>query len=117
MVYQTKVNSIGNNVGAFGGKMLILFGNEAPDTLKDFCYNIDVNQTDQPIEVGQKICFGDECFEIEGVGNMAERNLNNLGHLTVLFGAPASEMLPGSIIVKGEKVPEIEEGTVITIQE
>ena len=44
MIYSTRVNTIGQMVGAFGGKMLILFGNEAPDTLKDFCYGIDVNK-------------------------------------------------------------------------
>ena len=53
MIYSTRVNTIGQMVGAFGGKMLILFGNEAPDTLKDFCYGIDVNKTEEALAPGQ----------------------------------------------------------------
>ena len=115
MIYSTRVNTIGQMVGAFGGKMLILFGNEAPDTLKDFCYGIDVNKTEEALAPGQTISFGDSAINITNVGDMAERNLNALGHLTVLFGAAEDEMLPGSIIVDGEQVPEIPIGTHIRI--
>lgn len=103
-------------VGAFGGKMLILFGNEAPDTLKDFCYGVDVNKTTETLAAGQTISFGDNAYTITNVGNMAERNLNALGHLTVLFNAADEEMLPGAIIVKGDEVPEINIGDKIVIQ-
>ena len=43
LVYENKIIGAGDMVSAFQGeKMFILFGDNAPDTLKDFCYTIDI---------------------------------------------------------------------------
>ena len=42
VIYDNKVKGLGACVAEFEG-MFILFGDNAPDTLKDYCYTIDVN--------------------------------------------------------------------------
>ena len=44
VIYDNKVKGMGDCVAEFEDSgMFILFGDNAPDTLKDYCYSIDVN--------------------------------------------------------------------------
>ncbi len=116
-IYQTIVRGKGPQVEAFGGEMLILFGNEAPDTLKDFCYSVEVTAPTAAIAPGQTLCLGDATFKILHVGEIAERNLRELGHLTVVFSGKEDALLPGSIVVEESVNPGMAIGTTITICE
>lgn len=114
-IYETQVIGKGDNVEAFGTEMLILFGNEAPDTLKDFCYSIKVEKPKQKIEPGQTLMLGDYAFKIAYVGDIAERNLTNLGHLTVNFNGKEESLMPGAIVVEAKPNPGMAVGTTIKI--
>lgn len=114
-VYKNTVKSMGPSVDAFGGEMIILFGENAPDTLKDFCYGIDVVPTSAPITKGMVITFDGNPYKIVAVGNIAEKNLVNLGHLTVNFTGNAEDCLPGAIVVEKKAGPDIQIGTEIEI--
>ena len=71
IIYENTVKSKGSLVGEFGDGMFILFGDNAPDMLKDYCYGIDVVPTNTTIEVGQTLKVDGEEFEILGVGDVA----------------------------------------------
>lgn len=114
-VYQNQIKSMGPSVDAFGGEMIILFGENAPDTLKDYCYGIDVIPTNERIREGMNIAFDGESFIIQAVGNMAERNLVSLGHLTINFTGNSSDCLPGAIVVENKPAPNLSVGTRIEI--
>ena len=116
-IYKNKVKAAGKDVKAFGGEMLILFGDNAPDTLKDYCYTIDVKPTEGTIKKGQKIKFDNNDYEIVEVGDIAEKNLVNLGHLTVHFSGDPAQCLPGAIVVENKPAPDIQIGTEIEINE
>ena len=45
IIYENIVKAKGSLVGEFGDGMFILFGDNAPDMLKDYCYSIDVLPT------------------------------------------------------------------------
>lgn len=115
IVYENVVKGKGALVGEFGNEMLITFGDSAPDTLKDYCYSVDVKNTNAKIEKGQKLIIDNEVFEIMLVGDIAEQNLVTLGHITVNFTGE-TEVLPGAIIVENKPCPNIEIGTVIKIE-
>ena len=54
-MYQVTIKGKGAMVDAFREEgIFVTFGDNAPDTLKDFCYSIDVN----PVEVKKKNYFG-----------------------------------------------------------
>lgn len=114
-VYTNQIKSMGPAVDAFGGEMIILFGENAPDTLKDFCYGIDVLPTNEPIKEGMKIAFDGVPYTIQAVGDIAERNLVNLGHLTVNFTGNTGDCLPGAIVVEQKQAPNLSVGTKIEI--
>lgn len=117
VVYSNKIINAGKDVTAFGEEMVILFGDNAPDTLKDYCYTIPIVQTVKTIKPGQFFSIDGEKFEILHVGELAEKNLNGLGHLTVNFTAEKDNSLPGAIIVEKKPHGPIKIGTVIEIIE
>ena len=114
--YENKIIGKGNSVGEFGNEMLILFGQSAPDTLKEYCYTIEPVKVDGEIKVGDILELDDNKFEILEVGNIAQKNFEELGHLTVNFTESDTfdEVLTGAIMVKG-KNNGIDVGTTIKI--
>lgn len=115
VIYENKVKNLGDLVSAFGDEMAILFGDNAPDTLKDFCYTIDVKKVEGVIEEGDTIIIGSERFKILAVGNVAQKNLEELGHLTINFSGE-KDVLPGAIVVEMKPCPKIQVGTEIRIE-
>ncbi len=63
VIYDNKVKGMGDCVAEFEDSgMFILFGDNAPDTLKDYCYSIDVNPIAEEIKAGQKaVIDGIQC--------------------------------------------------------
>lgn len=116
IIYENVIKGKGNSVGEFGTEMFILFGENAPDTLKDFCYLIDLKEADSSIEVGQTLHIDDESFKILAVGDIAQRNLESLGHLTVNFSGDKGDVLPGSIVVEKKDHKALDIGTVMKIE-
>lgn len=117
-IYENKINSLGAMVEEFKGeKMIILFGDSAPDTLKDYCYSINVIPASGEIKPGQKLAIGSNSYTITAVGDIAQRNLESLGHISVVFNGAAEAELPGSIYVTDNDVPDIASGDVICIEE
>jgi PTS system glucitol/sorbitol-specific IIA component len=115
-IYESKVKSIGSLADSFlEEKMLILFGDGAPQELKDFCYNIDVVDAAEEIQAGQKLYINDVKFEITSVGNVVQRNLTTLGHITLRFDGSSSPELPGTIYLEDKDIPSIDLGTKLKI--
>jgi len=96
-------------------KMLILFGDAAPQDLKDFCYNIEVVNVDEDIQAGQTLYINNEKFKITSVGDVVQRNLTTLGHITLRFDGSATPELPGTLYLEDKEVPSIEVGSELKI--
>ncbi|MGE6259949.1 PTS glucitol/sorbitol transporter subunit IIA [Heyndrickxia sporothermodurans] len=115
-IYETKVKNIGPMANSFlEEKMLILFGNEAPQDLKEFCYCIDVTSVDGEILTGQKVYINNEKYEITAVGDVVKRNLSSLGHITIRFDGSKTPELPGTLYLEDKNLPVIEPNTEIKI--
>lgn len=116
VVYENVVKGIGSQVGAFGDEeLIILFGEDAPDTLKEYCHIIEVKPTVHKIEVGQTLQLGDNSYEITAVGDVVEKNLVELGHITIVFDGSQEAILPGTLYVKGDTLPHLMAGSSICI--
>ena len=82
-MYQVTIKGKGAMVDAFREEgIFVTFGDNAPDTLKDFCYSIDVNPVDGEVTPGCKLVIDGKEFKIVKVGEVANENLKNLGHIT-----------------------------------
>lgn len=117
VIYQTKIEEIGDEVDAFlGDGMFILFGKGAPDELKDYCFIIEIVACTGVIEAGQRLHLGDESFLITAVGEVARMNLDSLGHITVVFNGATTAAMHGSVYVEARKPPKVSVGSIIAIE-
>lgn len=105
-IYETKVNGLGDLVEAFlGEKMLILFKDNAPDELKDYCVLHEENNLTDQIAAGDVFYLGNTAYDIVFVGEQVQKNLRDLGHITIRFNGNAdNESLEGSLYVEDKPV-------------
>lgn len=98
--------------------MLILFNETAPDELKEVCV---VHRFDDPIQDRMlvekgRIVLGEQELHIQKVGNVANQNFAQLGHVTLQFPtAETTEVLPGAILVEETEIPRVSTGDPIKI--
>ena len=115
-IYETTINSIGPLATTFlEEKMIILFGDGAPQELAEFCYGIPVVDVKESIKPGQKLVINDESFEITSVGEIVERNLTSIGHITIRFDGSTNPELPGTLYIEDKDLPAFDIGTKLKI--
>lgn len=118
IIYENKVKALGDCVKEFqDANMFILFGDNAPEELRDYCYSVSVNPIHGKIAAGQILKIDDHEYEITAVGEEAPVTLAGLGHCTVNFNGEKSAELPGTLYVENKPIPDIQIGTIIQIIE
>lgn len=117
-IFNTEVTAIGSEATMFKEeKMLILFGDNAPEGLAEYCYNIVLSKTTKEILQGMTLHFDDHSYKITAIGNVVNKNLNDLGHITIKFDSSDEADLAGTLYVEDLLLPEIRIGTSISITE
>lgn len=115
-IFKTEVKGIGPEAALFKEeKMIILFGEEAPEGLAEYCYNIIVNQAEKEIAEGMTLMIDDNEYSITAVGGVVNKNLNTLGHITIKFDGSTTPELPGTLYVEEKAMPEIIVGSEVKI--
>lgn len=117
VIFETKVVAVGPEaVGMMeGANMLILFGEDAPADLAEFCFTIDNKNLNGAIQVGGKVIIDQQEFQITAVGDVVEKNLRNLGHISIHFDGSKEGSLPGTLHVQADSLPILHQGTIINI--
>ncbi|NLH35084.1 MAG: PTS glucitol/sorbitol transporter subunit IIA [Lactococcus chungangensis] len=116
LIFETIVQEIGAEAALFADdKMLILFGDNAPEGLKEYAYQIIINRAKEEITTEMILAIGKTDFKITAVGNLVTKNLNQLGHITMKFTGETTAELPGTLYLEGKEIPIITVGTKITI--
>lgn len=116
MIFETQVTNIGPEAEMFQQeKMLIFFGDDAPETLADYCYNIQLTPSTDEITAGMNFFFDDQSYKITAVGDVVKKNLDDLGHITLRFDGSETAELPGTLYVEDKMMPNITVGTKIAI--
>ncbi|MEB7463139.1 PTS glucitol/sorbitol transporter subunit IIA [Staphylococcus succinus] len=116
-MYKTIVKEIGQDAKAFEEeKMVILFGDNAPDELVDYCYIIDINAVEGTITEKQKLYIDHHVFDIMKVGSAVQDNLSNLGHITLKFDGSNTADQSGTLYLEDADIPEMTKGTELKIQ-
>ena len=116
MIYKTTVDKIGELVPAFREQgMLVFFGANAPEELHDFCILHTVEFKDDALKAGDVITIDETSFEVLAVGDVANENLMNLGHLNLKANGLTTAELPGDVNIAVTELPEVNVGTRIVI--
>lgn len=114
--YQATVTFIGPLAGEFlAEQIIVLFGQNAPEELAEFAILHDGVELTAPFVAGDRVTIGEAGFEILAVGEVANDNLANLGHLVLKFNGETEVEMPGDVCLAAVPLPEITLGTVITI--
>ena len=112
VVYENQVKAAGECVEEFkDAGMFIIFGENAPDEIKDYCYSVSVNPINGEIAPGQYVVIDGAEFKITCVGYEAPITLKGLGHCTFNFSGATEAELPGTIYVEAKPMPEVRIGT------
>ena len=118
-IFETKVIQVGSEAQNIiqDANMLILFGEEAPEDLSEYCFKIDNKNLLGSILEGGKLVVDNQEYSISSVGNVVEKNLTGLGHITISFDGSKEGSLPGTLHVVAEQAVVIEKGSTIQIFE
>ena len=116
--YQGTVLSVGPLVDEFKqAGILVFFGEDAPDELLDFSIIHDARELKMPLAAGDIVTIKEEKYKVLAVGEVANTNLANLGHLILKFNGEEKTRMPGDVNLEAKPVPEINVGTIFKIEE
>lgn len=113
---KSRITEIGELVPAFEEEMLlILFGPSATPELKTICVLHDFDsQPENMLKPGTKMEIGDQQYTITQVGDTANKNFDELGHISIYFRTGKNTILPGAVIAEPEIFPKLQEKAVIS---
>ena len=118
IIYENTIKDKGECAEEFlENNMFVLFGDSAPDEIKDFCFWVDVVPINGTISVGQTVKIGGQSYKITAVGSEVPTTLAGLGHCSFKFSGQTEVELLGTIYVEDKPMPELKVGSVIRIVE
>lgn len=116
-IFQTHVIGIGEQAPQMidEANMIILFGEGAPADLAEYCYQIEQNELSGGIVPGGYLVIDRVRYLITAVGDLVERNLSTLGHITISFDGSDQVSLPGTLHVAADTPVNLVTGTSIEL--
>ncbi|WP_413730061.1 PTS glucitol/sorbitol transporter subunit IIA [Sodalis sp. RH22] len=111
-IYESTFVSAGANATeSFEDNFIITFAEGAPAEVAEYCFihrpNINL---EAPFNPGSLITIGEQSWLVTAVGEVAETNLRELGHITVRFDGAIKAEFPGTVHVEGPTPTSIEPG-------
>jgi len=114
--YTATVTEIGPLVKEFiDAGILVFFGEDAPPELVEFSIIHDGRELKKDLVSGDVVFIDDQEFQVLAVGEVANSNFSNLGHLIIKFNGKDKVELPGDVCVESKPVPQIKVGTILKI--
>ena len=113
--YRTTIAEIGPEAEEMiTAGVLILFGEPLPEALAEVSIVHRPSQTlsGHAIAVGDVVSLGGTELRIDAVGELATRNLDDLGHIVLYVNQPDQKLLPGAVLASGD-IPDLQSGDVI----
>ncbi|WP_257478425.1 PTS glucitol/sorbitol transporter subunit IIA [Acidipropionibacterium jensenii] len=118
VIYSNTIRSVGSEASSFlTQKMLVTFGDQAPEGLRDFCYALPAATCTGTIKVGDTVLIDGRAFPITALGEVAQRNLDSLGHVTLVFDGAPDPRLDGALhVATTGDLPSPQQGSTIVIE-
>ncbi len=115
--YSTIINEIGPNAKDFLEEdMMVIFGNDAPPELRPYCFLVEHNGLKENIMVGDQLVLDTTTYEIIGLGDQVNKNLNDLSHITLNFKGQVDDAMAGTLYLENKKAVELNVGSKIVIE-
>lgn len=115
-IYEICVTAIGPLIAEFTeAGIWVFFHDGAPDELLEFALLHQARAPQEPIAAGQVIEIDGQCYTITGVGDVANTNIRELGHLVLKANGAVEPELPGEICIEARPLPQPFVGTTVRI--
>ena len=114
--FEATVTQIGPMVTEFiNAGILVFFGPDAPPELVEFSIIHDGKELIEDVVPGDVVMIDDESYKVIAVGEVANSNFRNLGHLIMKFNGKDKAELPGDVCVEEKPIPEVDVGTKLKV--
>jgi glucitol/sorbitol PTS system EIIA component len=114
--YEATVIEIGPLVDEFTeAGILVFFSDEAPPELREFSIIHDGKKLRDNVVPNDIIVIDKNSYKVLAVGEVANTNLSNLGHLIIKFNGQNEPKLPGDVCVEKKPVHKVEIGSTFKI--
>lgn len=114
--YEMRVLEIGPLVSEFiEAGILVFFKVGAPPELAEFSILHEPSDYFSDVQPGDYIVIGDHSYYVTAVGEIANKNIRELGHLVMKCNGMTTAQLPGDVCVEEKKLPPISVGSVVKI--
>jgi PTS system glucitol/sorbitol-specific IIA component len=77
--------------------MIIIFDDSAPEELAEICLLHEHQPLLRPVRAGDRVSIDDQVYLVTAVGDVANKTLEELGHVTLLFDGAREPQKPGCI--------------------
>ena len=115
--YETTVTAVGEQVAEFiDHGMLIWFAEGAPEELHFFSVLHRPTVTSGGVRPGDTVRIDDRAFRVTAVGDVANDNMVNLGHMALKANGETEPPLPGDSCLEKLPLPEPRPGTTLVIE-
>ena len=115
--YATTVTAVGEQVAEFVSHgLLIWFAEGAPEELHFFSVLHRPTVSTGGVRPGDTVRIDDQEFRVTAVGEVANDNMVNLGHMDLKANGAAEAPLPGDICLEELPLPEPLPGTTLVIE-
>jgi PTS system glucitol/sorbitol-specific IIA component len=115
--YAATVTAVGEQVPEFIGQgLLIWFAEGAPEELHFFTVLHRPTVTTGGVRPGDLVRIDDKAFRVTAVGEVANDNMVNLGHIDMKANGASEAPLPGDLCLEELPLPEPRPGTVLVIE-
>ncbi|HEY8557223.1 MAG TPA: PTS glucitol/sorbitol transporter subunit IIA [Actinomycetes bacterium] len=115
--YAATVTAVGEQVPEFIGQgLLIWFAEGAPEELHFFTVLHRPTVTTGGVRPGDLVRIDDKAFRVTAVGEVANDNMVNLGHIDMKANGASEAPLPGDLCLEELPLPEPRPGTTLVIE-
>ena len=102
VIYQTPITRMGQGAAeALRDQMLMTFREGAPADMEEFCFIHGHGEMKGELKAGSQLELGETRYAVTAVGDVAEQNLRELGHITLRFDGQPQAEYPGTVHVDG----------------
>lgn len=117
MIFKTEIIAVGVEAQSMldESQLFILFSGDAPQDLADYCFMISNKELDGHILPSCKLVIDEVAYPITAVGAVVEKNLAELGHITISLSGENEATLPGTLYIQADKKPVLTQGTTLQI--
>lgn len=115
--YRATITAVGEFAGEFIDEgILVFFANSVPEELHEHALVHDQSgEQAEDVQVGDTIHLDGHTFPVLAVGEVANENLRNLGHLVLKFNGLEEPEMRGDVNVPAVPVPSLVVGSVLRI--